>query len=335
LHDQVSLIAVTADHVAATFASLAKSDEDRFDQMAEAVFRFQVASNPVYGRFAGDQSWDGWRTAPFLPIEAFKFAPIVCGDPSRMEAVFVSSGTTNQSRARHYVQDLSVYRTAVTTGFSQVFGDGPMLILAHLPGYQESGDASSLVTMASMLIDAIGEEGSGFTLQRPELLDIAISNGTPVMLLGAAFGLLDMLDLGPRALPTGSIVVETGGMKTHRREISRSDLHQRLSEGFGIPRSSVLSEYGMCELLSQSYSRGDEEFYPPPWVRIQIVDPSDPSRRLPEGVPGALAIVDLANVYSASFILTQDRAVIRDDGFQVLGRLSGAELRGCNFLVER
>lgn len=334
MHDQVSLIDVTADQIAATFTSLSNMDEDRFDHMAEAVFRFQVAGNPVYRRFAGDHHWTGWKSAPLLPIEAFKLAPIVSGDASDAEAVFVSSGTAGQSRATHYVRDLNVYRSSVLTGFRNVFGSEPKRVLAHLPGYEDSGKASSLVMMADILINTLGREGSGFTLRSPELLAKAASEDEPVILLGASFGLLDLLDAQHRALPAGSIVIETGGMKTHRREISRDELHRRLSDGFSIPRNSVFSEYGMCELLSQSYSRGAEVFYPPSWVRVQVVDPTEPARPLPEGEAGALAIVDLANVYSASFILTQDRAVMRDDGFEVLGRLTGAELRGCNFLME-
>ena len=121
-------------------------------------------------------------------------------------------------------------------------------------------------------------------------------------------------------------------MKTHRREITRATLYRRLREGFGD--ASVRSEYGMCELLSSCYSRGDGIFHPPPWMRFRVVDPACPFESLEEGREGALAVLDLANVYSASAVLTQDRAVRRGDGFEVLGRLEHAELRGCNFLLD-
>ncbi|HET6568560.1 MAG TPA: hypothetical protein VFG50_11400, partial [Rhodothermales bacterium] len=155
----------------------------------------------------------------------------------------------------------------------------------------------------------------------------------PLLLFGAAFGLLDLAEKGPMVLPENSIVVETGGMKTHRREITRAELHRKLADGFGLPVSRIWSEYGMCELLSQCYARGGGTYLPPPWLRFRVVDPERPEREMPEGEPGMLQIFDMANLYSVSAIRTEDLAVRRGEGFEVLGRLSGADLRGCNFLL--
>jgi hypothetical protein len=324
------------DHrfVAEHFATLKEEEEDRFGEMAEAVFRFQLEANPVWKRFAGGHIWTGWESVPLLPVDAFKLAPIIAGDPSEAQATFRSSGTGRVARATHYVRDLEVYRQSAVTHFGRIFGTVRKTILAYLPGYADAAEESSLVYMARMLIDEYGDGLSGFTLDDPGLLDRAVEERRPIVLLGAAFGLLDLLDEDERPLAPGSVVIETGGMKTHRREISRADLHKRLSHGFRLPRPSIYSEYGMCEMLSQCYTRGDEVFHPPSWMRLRVVDPLEPSAERAEGVEGALAVYDLANLYSAPFLLTQDRAVQVGRGVRILGRLSGAELRGCNFLIE-
>jgi hypothetical protein len=324
---------VTHTDVVAGFTTLSEKDEDRFGRMAEAVFHFQREHNPVYRRVAEGARWTHWQDAPLLPIEAFKLVAVSSSSapPAR---TFLSSGTGRGTQARHHVADIDVYERSVTHHFRRVFGTSRRTILAHLPGYSELGEASSLVHMARVLIDVFGDEQSGFVLEDERLLDAALSRERPILLLGAAFGLLDLLDERPRPLPEGSIVLETGGMKTYRKEISRAALHAELSTGFAVGRDHVLSEYGMCEFLSQCYTRGGEVYFAPPWMRVRVLDPLDPARELPEGEPGALAVVDLANVYSASFVLTQDQAVAREGGFEVLGRLSGAELRGCNFLLE-
>ncbi|MEX0599966.1 MAG: hypothetical protein WD205_04935, partial [Rhodothermales bacterium] len=207
-----------------------------------------------------------------------------------------------------------------------------------LPRYAEAGEASSLLYMVEMLQDRFGADGSGSVLgdvsRLSGLADRSRREGRPLLVFGAAFGLLDVVERRTFELPETALVIETGGMKTHRREIDRVELHRRLAEGFGLERSAIRSEYGMCELLSQCYTRGDNRFVPPPWMRTWIVDPAAPFEELEEGEVGALAVLDLANVYTASALLTEDRAVRRGKGFEILGRLSGAELRGCNFLLE-
>jgi Acyl-protein synthetase, LuxE len=296
-----------------------------FAELEERVLRHQGQFSPVYARYA--------QVTKYLPIEAFKFGPVCDHDPEDSEGIFLSSGTSGTRRARHYVRRLGLYNRSIEAGFERVFGPGPFRVLACLPSYAPE---SSLVYMANRLMETYGAEGSGYFLESSGVLRAAVCTpGAPILILGAAFGLLDLLETGSVPLPDDTIVIETGGMKTHRRSIARTELHARIGDGFALRETQIWSEYGMCELLSQCYSRAGELFRTPPWMRVSVRDPHDPTRDLPDGSPGALAVVDLANVHSASAILTQDRGVTRPGGFEVLGRLSGAELRGCNNLLER
>ena len=331
-----------------------------FDEMMRVVLTHQYAHNPVYRRYCKaiypewDKSLSEWENAGdkelwsdsgaletthlpiLLPVEAFKQVPVTTFPPEEAEKVFESSGTGSGIRSRHYVRDLSIYERAISVHFAREFGTGPFLFASCLPGYVEQGNASSLLHMVDFLMRRFGVEGSGSVLGAPERLhhlsDRSRNEGVPLIVFGAAFGLLDLLESALFFLPADAVVIETGGMKTHRREITRTALHQRLKEGFGA--ASVRSEYGMCELLSSCYSRQGGVFYPPPWMRFRVVDPACPFEPLEEGREGALAVLDIANVYSASAVLTQDRAVQCGDGFEVPGRLENAELRGCNFLLK-
>ena len=272
----------------------------------------------------------------FLPVEAFKQAAVTAFPPDEAEKIFESSGTGRGARSRHYVRDVSIYERALAANFSRTFGTGPFLFALCLPGYAEQGASSSLIYMAYFLMRRFGAAGSGSILGAPErlrrLAARSADEGVPLVVFGAAFGLLDLVETATFSLPSEAIVIETGGMKTRRREISRADLHGRLQDGFGV--ASVCSEYGMCELLDSCYAREGGVFCPPPWMRFWVVDPAEPFASLEEGREGALALLDLANVYSASALLTGDRAVQRGAGFEVLGRLAHAELRGCNFLLD-
>ncbi|MEX1055369.1 MAG: hypothetical protein WED81_05035 [Rhodothermales bacterium] len=328
-----------AFQVGRDFAGLTEDRPDLFDEMAAAVFSFQRTRNEVYRRYCDSLAGTGGEM-PFLPAEAFKYGPVTCFAPEEAAHVFESSGTGRGVPARHYVRDLGIYERAVSTGFEHVFGAGPFVIAAHLPHYAERGKKSSLLYMAEHLVRHYGTHGlpESFFLDDPaplyEAIDFSTRVNSRLILFGAAFGLSDLVERESIDLPEDSIVVETGGMKTLRREVARPELHARLAAGFHLPREQVFSEYGMCELMSQCYTRGSCTYYPPPWMKFRIFDSDDPVREVEPGEPGALALFDLANVYTVSAILTQDRAVRRESGFEVLGRLSTAELRGCNFLLE-
>jgi len=244
----------------ADLAFLAIASDADFDAVAEAAFRRQMRENPVYQAYAEDAAWTGWKTVPYLPVEAFKLASVAAFDPSEAEAVFESSGTGQGTPARRYVQHLSAYEASFCEAFRRAFGSGPFTLVGHLPAYAERGARSSLLYMVEGLVEAFGDAASGLFLEDHAVFERALAHaersGTPLVLFGAAFGLMDLVDARRWRLPDGARVVETGGMKTHRREMSRAALHAALADGFGLPAGNVWSEYGMAELLSQAYAPG-------------------------------------------------------------------------------
>ena len=315
--------------------ALSAGDDASFEALWQSIAAYQIEKCNVYGRYCKSI---GAQSPPFLPIEAFKHQPLTTFPPEEAVAVFQSSGTGSGVRSKHYVKDLQIYEQSIYSAFLSFFGDGPYTLLAYLPHYQQMGQASSLLYMIKYLIESHGDQLSGFYYgHEKELNDVvaSLSDDSKPIVFGAAFGLLDLIDQSPISLPQHAVVVETGGMKTYRKEVTRAELQQQLASSLGVTEKQIWSEYGMCELLSQAYATGGSVFHPPPWMRFKIMDPEMPLEEVGEGNPGALAIVDLANIHSVSAILTQDRAIKRGNGFEVLGRLSGAELRGCNFLLEK
>ena len=248
--------------------------------------------------------------------------------------VFTSSGTTGAETSRHIVPRLNVYNKSLLATFTNFYGDPKRLnILALLPSYLER-EGSSLVYMVDRLI-GLSRKESGFYLNNldelAETLNLLDKHNRQVLLIGVSFALLDLAERYKFKLKN-TIVMETGGMKGRRAEISRIELHKQLTSAFGVP--CIHSEYGMTELLSQAYSDGNGLFRCPPWMRVLVRDPYDPRDVRTEG-RGALNIVDLANVYSCAFIQTDDIGEVFSDGsFEVHGRLDNAPLRGCNLLIE-
>ncbi|NND72214.1 MAG: hypothetical protein HKN43_11630 [Rhodothermales bacterium] len=297
----------------------------------EFVSRHQYDSIPLYKRYCDALGLDPVQC--HIPIKAFKDSAIAGFDPADSEAVFRSSGTTGTTQSTHYVKSLDVYERSISAAFLGFFGRRRYTIMGHLPGYVENGSQSSLLYMVEHLIQRHGTAESQLFLDDIHLLSDACENGNPVMLFGAAFGLLNILESHSFRLPPESIIVETGGMKTQRREISRSDLHTHLAAGFGVNEDQIWSEYGMCELLSQSYRPPGGPFRFPRWVSWKLFDPNSPLQEVHEG-PGLLAVHDLANIHTISGILTEDLAVRSDTGFEIIGRLKGSDLRGCNLLIE-
>jgi hypothetical protein len=307
-----------------------------FDPVARAVLKFQRERCDVYRRFCRSIA-SGTDAYPYLPIEAFKLAAVTTFDSARADAVFQSSGTTGQTRSRHFVRSLALYRLSILSAFRRQFGDSASVIVGNLPGYVGAGRDSSLAYMVEVLISEFSPESGGVFTDDLGVLHRAAGHcrqtGERLIVFGAAFGLLSIVEREAIPLPSNSIVIETGGMKTHRREIERSKLHKQLATGFSLPRKQIASEYGMTEMLSQAYAMGTEWYRSPPWLQVRIVDPGDSTRELPDGQEGTIAVLDLANLYSASAILTEDIGVAGKGAFQVLGRSKGSELRGCNFLV--
>lgn len=315
-----------------------------FDAQATALFRYQFAKNPVYRDFCRQVEARGYPVdrpgapPPFLPISFFKTHTVVAGS-FEPQAVFESSGTTQTGQSRHLVRDVAVYEASFLEGFRQFYGDpGQYCFLALLPSYLERGH-SSLVYMADRLIRESGHPRSGFYLDQfdrlAEVLQQLEAAGQPTILLGVTFALLDFAEAYPLAL-RHTIVMETGGMKGRKRELTRAEVHGFLKERWGL--TEVHAEYGMTELLSQAYSAGDGRFVCPPWMRVVLRAEDDPlaltdaqGRPLTEGL---INIIDLANIHSCAFIATDDLGRLHPDGsFEVLGRMDNADVRGCSLLT--
>jgi hypothetical protein len=316
-----------------------------FEERCRIVLDYQLDQNPVYKIFFGvlgvqDSNLVKINDIPLLPVRAFKDTKLLAtgsGD-EKPDLIFRSSGTGSMNQSIHYVSDASVYINAVERGFYRYFPKNEYAILSYTPGYADNPD-SSLVWMLDHLIKSDSSGLSKFlTLNRAlksnDYCEIRES-GKKVLLFGAAFGLLDLLDLNSEQLPEGSEIIETGGMKTHRREMSKEELRKLLSTGFKLPLDSIHSEYGMCELLSQSYAIGGEWFSAPHWMRVTIRKAEDPLQICKPGEAGKIGIIDLANVYSCPFLLTDDMGVMNNqNSFKVLGRWKNSDLRGCNFLID-
>jgi hypothetical protein len=320
--------------------ALSKVESGRFEALALAVFRYQSAHNPLYARYLEllnrrPESLRGWMEIPCLPISFFKTQHIATGD-WQPETLFSSSATTGQVPSRHLVRHLGFYLENARRGFASFYGDpAEWCVLALLPSYIERG-GSSLVAMADDFIRCSRHPESGFFLHEHERLQAVLthcmSKQYKTLLLGVSFALLDFAERCPMPLP-GLTIMETGGMKGRRQELTRADLHTRLKAAFGV--EAIHSEYGMTELFSQAYAQGGERFRPAPTLRAFCTEPNDPFALLPPGRSGVLNLVDLANVDTCAFIQTEDVGRCWPDGsFEVLGRLDVAELRGCNLMLE-
>ncbi len=316
------------------------TDRKTFRADALEVFYYQARHTPVYREYMAALGVDPstvkeLEQIPFLPIEFFKSHTVIVEGKSA-EVVFESSSTTGTTPSLHHVADASLYLKSFTTGFRQFYGDpGKYCILALLPSYLERS-GSSLVHMMNHLTTTSGHSDSGFYLNNlEELSDILQKRNKdshPTLLVGVSFALLDLAEQQPMSLGDHIIVMETGGMKGRRKEMIRSELHGQLKTAFGL--KTIQSEYGMTELLSQAYSEGEGLFRCPPWMKILIRDPNDPLSTLPGGQSGGINVIDLANLYSCSFVATGDLGKVFEDGsFEVLGRYDHSDIRGCNLLV--
>jgi len=311
---------------------------NNLEEVALEVFAYQYQNNTVYQEFCNHLSRNPSEVTsvsdiPFLPIEFFKSHKIVSTSVPA-EIIFSSSGTTGSVTSKHYVSDLQLYVESFRQGFAHFYGDiKDYTVLALLPSYLER-TGSSLIYMANDMIEQSGGKESGFYLDNIDQLASRLkaldNSGRKTLLIGVSFALLDLIEKHKFQLKN-TIVMETGGMKGRRKELIRNELHQLLCHGFGV--DSIHSEYGMTELLSQAYSKGEDIFGCPPWMKILIRDPEDPLSLLPAGKSGGLNVIDLANLNSCSFIATQDLGKLHSDGFEVIGRFDHSDIRGCNLMV--
>lgn len=325
--------------IEASNAKLINKIDSLFEELALDIFRFQAKNNGLYQSYlkllsVGSQEIKSVREIPFLPIQFFKNYQIQTGEWTP-QTIFSSSGTTGNSTSRHLIRAEDFYLRNTVIGFKNFYGEiSNYCVLALLPSYLER-EGSGLISMANHFIELSKYDQSGFFLNDFErLISILESNKKakiPTLLLGVSFALLDLAERYDIDLE-GIIVMETGGMKGRRKEITREELHGFLKKRLNI--SEIHSEYGMTELCSQAYSKGNGIFYPSPTMRVLTREITDPLSNQKKGKTGALNIIDLANLDTISFIATDDLGrIYEDSSFEVLGRLDASDARGCNLLL--
>ncbi len=311
-----------------------------FNELTVDIFCFQYRNNPVYRQFVDllgvdPSSIQHYSGIPFLPIEFFKDQKVLSGE-FEPETIFTSSGTSGQANSRHFVKSLDLYEQSFIAHFTNQFGvPDNYILLALLPSYLER-EGSSLVYMVEKLIGLTRNPLSGFYLHDYEKLARVLSglrnSSKKVLLIGVTYALLDLAAAFPMDFPE-LILMETGGMKGKRKELVRTEMHDILKTAFNI--ENVCSEYGMTELLSQAYSKRDGIFYTPAWMKVLIRDMNDPLTLLDDEKTGGINIIDLANLYSCSFIATKDLGrKINDHSFEMLGRYDDSDVRGCNLMID-
>ena len=314
------------------------NSEQDFERLVLEIFDFQMQNNLIYSAYAaiilkGEDPKNIYEI-PFLPIEFFKTEQLICNG-QKIEEIFLSSGTTGD-QSRHLVSDLSIYQKSFTKSFELFYGEiTDYCILSLLPNYRDRED-SSLIYMVDELIRKSEHEKSGFYLNDYKGLSETIAElekkKQKTILIGVSYALLDLAENFPQILEYTTII-ETGGTKGKRKEFLKEELYKILKNSFSL--QNIHSEYGMTELLSQSYSRGKGIFKSPPWKKVLIRDTNDPLSIIGEHKTGGINIIDLANIYSCPFIATQDLGKTYDDGsFSVLGRFDNSDVRGCNLLIE-
>ncbi len=315
------------------------SNQKQFEKIALKIFRFQYDNNFVYREFCEllnieKGSVKSLQQIPFLPIQFFK-SHIVVSNGNSIQETFTSSGTTGMITSKHLITDITLYEESYRNAFSEFYGNiENYVVLALLPSYLERS-GSSLIYMVKDLITLSKNENSGFYLNNYEELISKLIEldtiGQNVILIGVTYALLDLIEKQKFQLKN-TIIMETGGMKGKRKEIIREELHHILCEGFGV--SSIHSEYGMTELLSQAYSLGNGIFECPNWMNILIRDTEDALTYVETGKTGGINVIDLANINSCSFIATQDLGKkYTNNSFEVLGRFDNSDIRGCNLMI--
>ena len=311
--------------------------EENFKNICFEIFNFQMDYNPIYSAYSEiilkGKNPNKLTEIPFLPISFFKEEQIIC-QGQKIEEIFLSSGTSG-NQSKHLVSDLSIYKKSFRKAFELFYGDiKDYCILSLLPNYRER-EGSSLIYMVDNLIKNSQYPESGFYLNDYQKLSQTLSKlekeKKKTILFGVSYALLDLAEQFPQKL-NSTIIIETGGTKGKRKEYLKEELHKILKNSFNL--STIHSEYGMTELLSQSYSKGNGIFKSPPWKKIFIRDVNDPLSFVEKEKTGGINVIDLANLYSCPFIATQDLGKLYEDGsFSVLGRFDNSDVRGCNLLI--
>ncbi|MBX2908392.1 MAG: acyl transferase [Chitinophagales bacterium] len=309
-----------------------------FEKIALNVFRFQFENQITYRTFClglkrTPENVHRIEDIPFLPINFFKTQKIIA-EQQQAAVVFESSGTTGTISSKHFVANTAVYIESFSKTFNQFYGKpSDYCVLALLPSYLERGN-SSLVYMAEHLIKSSNHSQSGFFLNDFAALSAKLkvleSNKQKTLLLGVTYALLDFAEQFPVPL-SHTTIMETGGMKGRKEELLRIEVHEILKQSFGL--ENIHSEYGMTELLSQAYSKGNGIFTTPKWMKILVRDVYNPLQISTQNKSGGINIIDLANIYSCSFIATEDLGILKENSsFEVLGRIDHSDVRGCSLM---
>lgn len=318
------------------------SSELPFEEKAIKTFQFQYQYNQVYKRFVDGINCDPLQVTaldqiPFLPISFFKNQKVITTD-FLPELIFESSGTTTSSNSKHFVKERVIYEASFQKAFTKSYGNiEKYCILGLLPSYLER-EGSSLVYMVKEMMRISGHPLNGFHLyDHASLADKLLQlerQGQKTLLIGVTYALLDFSSNFPTPM-SHTIIMETGGMKGKQTEMVRPEVHRLLKEAFRVDQ--IHSEYGMTELLSQAYALKNGIFKTPAWMRVLVREEDDPLRTI---IPqtktkvGAINIIDLANIYSCSFIATDDLGKLYPDGsFEILGRMDNSDIRGCSLMV--
>ncbi len=312
-------------------------NQSDFELLALDIFKYQYEYNLVYNQYCSFLNIDSSKVTsikqiPFLPISIFKTHKVTT-ETYNPEAIFTSSGTSGMEQSQHLVKSLSLYRESFMKTFEKFYGSPTeYIILGLLPSYLER-KGSSLIDMVNQLISSSKQKQSGFYLNNLDELATFLKSYTgnkKILLIGVSYALLDLAENYDLDL-SNYIVMETGGMKGKRSEMTKQQLHHTLNSAFNT--RTIHSEYGMTELLSQAYAKSDGLFLCPPWMKVLIREYNDPFV-FTEKKTGGINIIDLANLSSCSFIATDDLGKINGDYFEVLGRFDFSDLRGCNLLVQ-
>lgn len=316
--------------------------KDQFESLALDLFHFQAKSNSLYREYLQIRKIKVGQVQkldqiPFLPIRFFKDHPVVCEDIHNFDRYFSSSGTTGMVTSKHFIWKEDWYLKHAQQIFESTYGSlQDFHVLALLPAYLER-PGSSLVAMAQYFIQVSGSEHSGFYLYNHEELLQKVNElrfgSKKVLLLGVTFALLDLAESNKPIVPMDNLIVmETGGMKGRRKEMIREEVHEILKNYFGV--AAIHSEYGMTEMMSQAYSKGEGKYKLPNSIRIMLRDINDPWSWATRS-QGGINVIDLGNFHSCAFLETQDLGRLDPDGnLEVLGRIDHSEIRGCNLLVQ-
>lgn len=318
--------------------------KDDFEGVAVELFQFQYQFNSTYNEYCNALKIDtnaitSSSQIPFLPIQFFKSRTIKTGIFEE-SAIFESSGTTGSMSSKHFVKDLNIYESSFLQSFNEFYGNiSEYCIIGLLPSYLER-KGSSLVYMVDKLITISGHENSGFYLYELDalksILDLNEARQQKTLLIGVSYALLDFSEKFPMQLKH-TLVMETGGMKGRREELSKQELHKQLKQNFGV--DDIHSEYGMTELLSQAYSKGNGVFNCPPWMKIMVRELDNPLETISDfsesrSLFGGINVIDFANINSCCFIATEDAGITYADGsFEITGRIENSDIRGCGLMI--